>query len=1068
MSSSLKTIVYYNLLLIRRNIAFRCYLFVFFLLLVLGWGIWSYRDIWVWKALSSSLPGMTAFALNMIQPWIILFCLKPLRLDTMEAYLVRPVGNAKLIFGRIGSLLLLLCFVDVVVFLFSFLIQFLFSYTALNITLPFFYILFLILPSLVFICGFVYLFMNLLRNRSLALGMILGGLFVVNWYLADVSYGIFDFLGRFQVNLFSDVLGFDGSKWYFVHRGAYFVLGVGMIGGAIALCPRLTNFRNGNYWWGVAGITLMITGGGMLYCYREHFQENERIRNEYILTELKYRNYHGLHAITHQLKCTFLEDRLTSVSKLEVENGSDSQMDKVVLYLNPALEVTSVVDSGRELAYYQENQVLVIGKSLESREKFHLEITYSGSIDDRICSLVESAEEYQDTKLFSNYHTILSGGVLRIAKHYAYLQDDLILLPKECLWYPVCPTGRFETDFTFFSLQAGPLKGKTVVSQGQMLIQDDSVLYTNAQPLPGISFCMGAYEKKSIQLDSLKAEIYYFKKHSALVDGYRYVSEEDIRKCLVTEKAEWETMHYYRKFPMKKMSLVETPVAFSVANAAEGEGSSWIQPEMIFLPEAGVTMLNFTDIRRVLDQQRKSSRSKVDQKIVKEEIYNFFGRLFYSPVYSLKPSFGEYVRCFESNNYPPINQVIEWMFLLDFGPDGFNRSEYQQSDLQIKAYLSGKSFKMAFEDPALNREMLERMMYLKSVDLKARIALLIPWEKFYVFLQDYIQQHAYGRISFEKFCDDVQTGFEVDLRTIMKEWYTEKQLPVLWIREMKVQQLKDQKEQYILNVEVENVGKCPGILSVGRAGNGVAGRNFSSYQILPGENKVIRHSYDYLPGRLWASTNLSTNIPMDYILENSEKEKFEETEDSRVGIFDVSTKESLDEIIVDDDDEGFTVVKQQSRLRHVFRKEEESPGYATVNSYPKWTKAILHGSYGKGIRSVYCKGNGEGNAKVMWKTKLKKEGEYEVFVYIPEFLSSVSTFGYQASRLSYEVGSGNEMENVLLEVNHGTKGWCSLGNFYFPAGDVKVLLNDKTLALTTNETVREIIYADAVKWVYLR
>lgn len=54
---------------------------------------------------------------------------------------------------------------------------------------------------------------------------------------------------------------------------------------------------------------------------------------------------------------------------------------------------------------------------------------------------------------------------------------------------------------------------------------------------------------------------------------------------------------------------------------------------------------------------------------------------------------------------------------------------------------------------------------------------------------------------------------------------------------------------------------------------------------------------------------------------------------------------------------------------------------------------------------------------------------------------------------------GSESE-VELEIPFVQREWLSLGRFYFSPGEASVILTDK------NCTPDQVIYADAVKWVY--
>lgn len=93
----------------------------------------------------------------------------------------------------------------------------------------------------------------------------------------------------------------------------------------------------------------------------------------------------------------------------------------------------------------------------------------------------------------------------RYGKRYLFLDQDFTFLTPECLWYPmttppVNPAQPYEIfpDFTFYSLQVLNTEERRVIAQGNEEEIDNGVHFTNLLPLPGISLCIGSYEKREI------------------------------------------------------------------------------------------------------------------------------------------------------------------------------------------------------------------------------------------------------------------------------------------------------------------------------------------------------------------------------------------------------------------------------------------------------------------------------------------------------------------------------------------------------------------------------------------
>ena len=236
----------------------------------------------------------------------------------------------------------------------------------------------------------------------------------------------------------------------------------------------------------------------------------------------------------------------------------------------------------------------------------------------------------------------------------------------------------------------------------------------------------------------------------------------------------------------------------------------------------------------------------------------------------------------------------------------------------------------------------------------------------------------------------------------------------------------------------------------------------------------MQPSSDFLRVRL--NTNLSQNLPGEY--ENA----MESCNLSRLdaGRFDCDTSlfyPSENEIIVDDEDEGFEVIKRKSFFftrkregyqRHIFSPTSWSPVFDdNINSY------------GEFVRGVHCKGAGGKQADVEWNARIPRNGTYEMYIYVGMFLNDwVQPFH------RYTFCHDGLEESVTLHINGlniGVKsviryagkepiefwtipftscgGWVAAGAFQLAEGNVKLVLHDD--GLKNNE----VLMADVVKWV---
>ncbi len=69
-----------------------------------------------------------------------------------------------------------------------------------------------------------------------------------------------------------------------------------------------------------------------------------------------------------------------------MENRLGRELDEIV-FLNPALKISSLKVQGEEMSFRREGQVVIVNKRVSSAGKMKIEIVYAGGIDDRICYL---------------------------------------------------------------------------------------------------------------------------------------------------------------------------------------------------------------------------------------------------------------------------------------------------------------------------------------------------------------------------------------------------------------------------------------------------------------------------------------------------------------------------------------------------------------------------------------------------------------------------------------------------------------------------------------------------------
>ena len=184
------------------------------------------------------------------------------------------------------------------------------------------------------------------------------------------------------------------------------------------------------------------------------------------------------------------------------------------------------------------------------------------------------------------------------------------------------------------------------------------------------------------------------------------------------------------------------------------------------------------------------------------------------------------------------------------------------------------------------------------------------------------------------------------------------------------------------------------------------------------------------------------------------------------------TQENEGEIIVDNDDPGFSIHETRKfNIASLFGQvETRAKCYRNVPR-DHWGWMVTDGCLGFPVRGAYFKEGGKGNQKVQWETDLP-EGTYEVFCHIPfnEQSSHKGTGVLCFDReYHYTVFDGQEEHEVVLTMDREDWHWMSLGVFNFQGkGSVTLSDRDRENASFLENEQPQVIAADAVKWVRVR
>ena len=1084
----IRLIASYERKIIRRHLSF----WIFLICIVFGiagvqWYLQVDSPVWAESALSATVPYMNAWFFNLLQSLLVIFVgvefvWRDRRLGTNETFLSRSETNVEYMFGKIWGVMKLCLLLNLVSIGIAIMIHLLFMETvAFKPLLYLFYLFTLTFPALVFVFGISLFAAMLIRNYYLALLLLMigfiGSYFATPWVL----YGTFDPWARSLPLLFSDAIGFANIGILLLHRLAYFFCGIGLIFLSVLLVKRMDDRRSAfRKVLGIlaSGFILLGIFAGALYL-NTYLDINQR-RVRFRIAQEKYMKSDRVQVVSNRMVYKQSGDRLHVESFLLLVNKSKQSIDTPILYLNPGLSIVSLTSEEQELFYNREGHAVVIKRRMECGEELPLRVEYEGIIDEAICYLELPDEEYHDTRMGilplsadplgnmpKTRHELYSNG-----GRFAHVGNKYTILLPECLWYlsavpPVnlqIPSMK-DFDFTDYRLEVEGQESKTVISQGSMKKNEKGISYSNDHPLPRLSLCIGDYEQKTITVDSLSFGVYYFPGHDFWTEGYNL--SPDSSRLLMSYHLGVLERQTGNSLPVNRLSIVEMPLNFRPYLRQGQLGSNFVQPELVFFPEKLFTesYRSIKDILKLLKTKR-SLDSEVEGVALRSNVLN----RFFEPIYNIMPMYQEFRTTIYSDKFPCIGDLIYEIRFSGQSKDHLSLNE----KVKTIQYWDGRSLRGALMDrdnPVEYIMLKKKREHINSL-IATRVEMMYMWD----FIEDFVKCHPFQRVDFDVFAREFKDQFNVNIDSLLERYYADDRLPTLFVQDLKMESYNGIP---LGSCKVYNPSNIDGVLRVDGYDQKLR-RQRPNYFLIPAKSCKEIRVRNYTIPNFAVELGLCCNLPDKISIIFNDRE---ETEKDWEGIRDVDSSTfrlPLNEIIVDNEDVGFRLVKKDKRKKwgERFLKEQEYQGMENVGD--EWILSISSSSYGYKIKSAYCKKAGMGEEYAEWMVKIKEPGKYRVAVHVPEYLYAIYLGSFlKNARLYYQVFSEEGDTYVELDLNEEAPGWIELGTYEFSEGNYFVRLSDKggtdlqpviktgmlKVKGNSNITCSQMIIADAVKWV---
>jgi ABC-type transport system involved in multi-copper enzyme maturation permease subunit len=1028
----------------------------------------------IFNGISSFFPYANINLLNIVQSAILIFFATDIirrdnKLDTNEVFYIRSMTNAEYLFGKALGLLVVFLGLNIFVLLMSGIYQLI--YPDINFVFqPYLYYLILMsLPSMVFVIGFSFLFMHLLKNQAIVIILLLGYVAAVLFYLSDKLYNIFDFMPTNLPLTYSDFVGITHIDQILLQRGFYLVLGIVLFLLTVLWFKRLPQSKMvKNFSLTAVGI-LSIFGLICGYNFISYQTNAETYRTQLIKLNEEYKSVPTVKMLKCDLDLNHLDEEITAVAKITFSNPTDNDLDKFVFSLNPGLIVEKIDGSKSNHQFSQNEHILTITppNPLNPDSVDSLKITYSGYIAEQHCYL-----DISDEQINEKFHIWL----YLIDKKYAFITNDFVLLTPESNWYPVAglPYGtnfpeRGEKDFVNFRLLVKTKDYLTAVSQGQVEnTENGKFLFSPENPLPQISLVIAPYQERSITVDSIKYSLYSLPAHNYF-ESY-FTQETDTLSSIIRESKQEFENKIGLEYPFPRLDIVEVPIQFFSYKRMWTVSSSRVQPEMVLLPENGsyLSGTDFKFFKRMSERQRGQANITLTDLEKEARMFKRFlnftflgivpqnrfrGQLMQEqPNHNLFPNFYNYYIHFDSDTLPLFNLALE-SYLMDKTNVSGRVSTWFSADLttgeKISRILNGNSLKDLLQD-STHKELLSDILKTKGAQLIKIIQSNVDGEELHEFFCNTIKKNQFQSSDLSVITNGLENQFDLNIMPYIDDWLSGKDLPGFLLKDVELFKVLDEDRiRYQVLYKISNPEQVVGITDVRfRYANrqrfderGGALETVRIVKLEPGETKEVGIVLDEEPSIIYMNPMIAHNIPL--------------AQADRFNVAELKNEDSLFQIL--------SKVKQSFLKRIIYgddiREENNFKRYQFWDPAENWELLKSTGFYGKYIHSAYYIKAGQGDKKAQWEAELPESGSYSLYTYVinKHSFGRKEMFEDHIKDFQYIIHHDDGKDEVTVDFLKAEMGWNILGSYYFSKGKAKVEI--------TNSTSGNLVLADAVKWV---
>lgn len=967
---------------------------------------------------------------------------------------------------------------------------------------------FMAIPTFTFLLGLVFLVAVLVRNRFLTALIVLGLLAVNVWLTLTSSLYVvpaIDLTGVFTFNYASELVPTLLNRGGLVQRLSVLVAGLALLALASAAHPRLDGGSRKR--WasaGVVGLVLAALGLGSI-AYGVH---RDRQQMATWLAAHEARREEPAPDLESLVGALTIEPGRRLQLELEVAFTAPAEgLETALFSFNPGLGVEAVTDAtGSALTFTHQDGLLAItlDSPLAAGARGTLSLRAAGRPDTAFAYL-DSAEQPLDRSALNGNLLILGLEAAIFDRRYAALMPGIRWLPAAGV-----EVGREEDFFTLDLevtvpegwLVAGPGRRQTAAAgaAGQAVYR-----FAPPAPLPAAALMAARFERRGATVEGVELEILLHPDHTRNLEVFADAGEE-IRGWIGTRLREAAALDL--PYPYGALTMVEVPAALRGYGGGWRMDSTLAPPALLLVRESSFPTVRFDN--RFRNTERFEDREGGVAAAKREALQAFFvndyngGNVFLGAA----RNFFAYQTAARGPGALALDFVTQDLtnrLITDqegyFSPYIFGKDLNAAVGATVANFIGGRSQGMTIFE-AVRQAVAEKPSVWEAVTSQALVDLdphadpaltinvltlkagaLARWlldglgrETSGALLATLRQRHTgttYDRADFEA----AATAVGADLEALAGDWLERAALPGFVTSSVHLYRLPDGEggtPRYQVALDVRNQEPVPGLVRLryepggeSEAGQGAESARQGEAVSVPAQESVeLGLVLPAPPKDLWVAPYLSLNR-RDFRVElPAVDEEHIVSAEPLVGARPSSWRPAIrGDVIVDDLDPGFAIEQEESsggfRLGgtgQVGELDQGLPQLAGIQPAAVWSRQLRPRAWGTYRHTVATVRAGQGKSRAVFSAQLPHAGRWRLALHWtpPSLDDTVATALWRRGTYHLLLDDGTEQQELSFDAAAAEEGWNDLGSYDLGAGEVRLVLLDRTNGMA--------VVADAIRW----